>query len=188
MGLALLCSAPAFAQLQQGTIVGHIVGPNGATIDQADVTLIDQRGNPVTSVIAFNGEFRIPNVAPGTYSLRAEAPPFQATVETLTVTGALPIKIELRLSAVLAEQVVVTEETSQPVSTGAQTTLAGEAVRRAPIRISSRGLQDAIATTPGWATEDNGLLHSRGVDDGFLYVVDGVPMYERMDSVHGVAP
>ena len=61
-------------------------------------------------------------------------------------------------------------------------------MRRAPIRISSRGLQDAIATTPGWATEDNGLLHARGVDDGFLYVVDGVPMYERMDSAHGIAP
>ena len=142
----------------------------------------------MTSVAASNGEFRISNVAPGSYSLRADAPPFQATVQTLTVTGAVPIRLELRLSAVLAEQVVVTEETSQPVSTGAQVTLAGEAVRRAPIRISSRGLQDAIATTPGWATEDNGLLHARGVDDGFLYVVDGVPMYERMDSVHGVAP
>ena len=73
-------------------------------------------------------------------------------------------------------------------TTATRTTLAGDAVRRAPIRISSRGLQDAIATTPGWATEDNGLMHARGVDDGFLYVVDGVPMYERMDSAHGVAP
>jgi len=31
-------------------------------------------------------------------------------------------------------------------------------------------------------------MHARGVDDGFLYVVDGVPFYERMDSLHGVAP
>ena len=82
----------------------------------------------------------------------------------------------------------VTAETNQPVTTTTRTTLAGDAVRRAPIRISSRGLQDAIATTPGWATEDNGLMHARGVDDGFLYVVDGVPMYERMDSAHGIAP
>ena len=53
---------------------------------------------------------------------------------------------------------------------------------------AAEGLQDAIATTPGFATEDNGLLHARGVDDGFLYVIDGVPVYERMDGVHGVAP
>ena len=46
-------------------------------------------------------------------------------------------------------------------------------------------LQDVVATLPGWATEDNGLLHSRGVDDGFLYVVDGVPVYERLDQTSG---
>lgn len=184
----LVFPSVATAQLQQGTIVGRVVGPGGAAIHDAEVTLFDQLGNPVTSVTATNGEFRIANVAPGSYSLKADAPPFQALLQTLTVADALPIKIELRLSAVLAEQVVVTGEGSQPVTTATRVTLAGDAVRRAPIRISSRGLQDAIATTPGWATEDNGLLHARGVDDGFLYVVDGVPMYERMDSLHGVAP
>ncbi len=189
VGAALLLSSAALsAQLQQGTIVGSLVGPNGSTVDRAEITLIDQRGNAVTSLTASNGEFRIPNVALGTYALRAEAPPFRGLVERVTVADALPIKIVLRLSAVLAEQVNVTDEASQPVSTATRVTLAGDAVRRAPIRISSRGLQDAIATTPGWATEDNGLLHARGVDDGFLYVVDGVPMYERMDSVHGIAP
>jgi outer membrane receptor for ferrienterochelin and colicin len=176
------------AQLQQGTIAGRIVGPNGDIVGQAQVTLFDQLGNSVTSVTAINGEFRIPNVAVGRYSLKAEAPPLQGVVETLTVADALPINLELRLSAALAEQVNVTAETSQPATSTTLTTLAGDAVRRAPIRISSRGLQDAIATTPGWATEDNGLLHARGVDDGFLYVVDGVPMYERMDSLHGIAP
>ena len=186
--LILAFASPLSAQLQQGTIVGKIAGPNGAVIDRAQVTLFDQLGNAVTSVTATNGEFRITNIAPGSYSLRADAPPFQATVQTLTVVDALPIALELKLSAALAEQVNVTAETSQPATTATRTTLAGDAVRRAPIRISSRGLQDAIATTPGWATEDNGLLHARGVDDGFLYVVDGVPMYERMDSLHGVAP
>jgi outer membrane receptor for ferrienterochelin and colicin len=179
---------PFAAQLQQGTIVGKIVGPNGTVGAAATVTLVDQLGNTVTSVTAVNGEFRITNVAPGRYSLKAEAPPLQAVVQTLTVSDAVPIALELKLSAALAEQVNVTAETSQPATTTTLTTLAGDAVRRAPIRISSRGLQDAIATTPGWATEDNGLLHARGVDDGFLYVVDGVPLYERMDSLHGVAP
>ncbi len=179
---------PAFAQLQQGTITGKVSGPDGAIIGQAEVTLVDQLGNPVTSVRVSDGEFRITNIAVGSYSLRADAPPFQAVIKTLTIADAVPMVLDLRLSAALAEQVNVTAESTQPVTTTTRTTLAGDAVRRAPIRISSRGLQDAIATTPGWATEDNGLLHARGVDDGFLYVVDGVPMYERMDSLHGVAP
>ena len=188
LSVGALFPSMAFAQLQQGTISGTVAGPNGATIDKAEVTLIDQLGNAVAAVSAANGQFRIANVAPGSYSLRADAPPFQATLQSLTVADARPITIDLRLSAVLAEQVVVTDESSQPVSTATKITLAGDAVRRAPIRISSRGLQDAIATTPGFAMEDNGLLHARGVDDGFLYVVDGVPMYERMDSLHGIAP
>ena len=189
IALALfLFASPASAQLQQGTIVGSLTGPAGASIDEARITLFDQLGNAVTTVTAINGQFRLTNVAIGSYSLKAEAAPFEAVVQTLTVADALPITLELKLSAALAEQVNVTAETSQPVTTTTRTTLAGDAVRRAPIRISSRGLQDAIATTPGWATEDNGLLHARGVDDGFLYVVDGVPMYERMDSVHGIAP
>jgi len=44
-----------------------------------------------------------------------------------------------------------------------------------------------LATLPGWASEDNGLLHVRGVDDGFLYVQDGVPVYDRVDAVFGIA-
>ena len=66
--------------------------------------------------------------------------------------------------------------------------LAGESLASAPARIRGRSLQDAIATLPGWATEDNGLLHTRGVDDGFLYVIDGVPVYERLDALNGNAP
>jgi hypothetical protein len=186
--LLAVCTSTLVAQLQQGTVVGKLSGPDGAAIDRAEITLVDQLGNPVTSVTAVNGEFRIANIALGNYSLRADAPPFQASIATLTVADARPIALELKLSAALAEQVNVTAESTQPVTTTTRTTLAGDAVRRAPIRISSRGLQDAVATTPGWATEDNGLMHARGVDDGFLYVVDGVPLYERMDSLHGVAP
>jgi outer membrane receptor for ferrienterochelin and colicin len=189
IGLALcFLASPSFAQLQQGTIVGSLVGPQGASISTAQITLFDQLGNAVRTVTANDGQFRLTNVAIGTYSLKAEAAPFAAVVDVLTVADALPITLQLKLSGTLAEQVNVTAETNQPVTTITRTTLAGDAVRRAPIRISSRGLQDAIATTPGWATEDNGLMHARGVDDGFLYVVDGVPMYERVDSAHGIAP
>jgi outer membrane receptor for ferrienterochelin and colicin len=186
--LFLTLAVPAEAQLQHAAIAGSIAGPDNAVLDRVQVTLFDQLGSAVTTVVASGGEFRIPNVPTGVYTLKAEAPPFHATVQSLTVVDARPIRLALKLSATLAEQVNVTAESTQPATTATRTTLSGDAVRRAPIRISSRGLQDAVATTPGWATEDNGLLHARGVDDGFLYVVDGVPMYERMDSVHGVAP
>src|SRR5262249_47769284 len=36
---------------------------------------------------------------------------------------------------------------------------------------------------PGWSTENDGLMHIRGVDDGTLFVVNGVPMPDRMDGL-----
>lgn len=165
-----------------------MLGPDGSPVDGAVITLLDGLGSPLTSVISQSGQFGLTNVAPGTYSLRADAPPLWALLQTLTVGGALPVQVELRMSAVLAEQIVVQSEQPGPDSTTTRITLGGDAVRRAPARLRGRGLQDAIATTPGWGTEDNGLLHVRGADDGILYVVDGVPVYERLDGLFGVSP
>jgi hypothetical protein len=184
----LLVAVPAgAAQLQQGTITGTVVDPDGRPVAGISITLLDELGQPVMSVMAGgDGQYRLANVAPGTYGLSANREPLRATVEAIHVTGALPVTVDLRLSAVLAEQITV--RAGEPAATRTEVTLAGETIRRAPARLRSRGLQDAIATTPGWAGEDNGLLHVRGVDDGFLFVIDGVPVYERIDGLFGVAP
>ena len=69
-----------------------------------------------------------------------------------------------------------------------RTSIAGTTLAQVPVRAIAKGVQEAVATLPGWATEDNGLLHVRGSDDGFLYVIDGVPVYERLDQLSGLAP
>ena len=104
-------TASVLAQLQQGTIAGTIVGPDNSPIGQAQVTLFDQLGTPVTTVEARDGAFRIADVPVGSYSLKAIAPPFEAVVESLTVADARPVSLQLRLSASLEEQVNVTAET-----------------------------------------------------------------------------
>ncbi len=186
--LALGTWSAAYAQLQHGLIRGTVVGPDGHPLDAAIVTLLDGLGETVTSVPARGGRFELAGVAPGTYSLRADAPPLRGVLQKLTVSGALPIAVELRLSAALSEEIVVSAGERDAVPAINRITLAGDTIRRAAPRLRSRALQDAVATTPGWATEDNGILHVRGVDDGFLYVIDGVPVYERIDGLFGMAP
>jgi TonB dependent receptor-like, beta-barrel len=44
-------------------------------------------------------------------------------------------------------------------------------------------LQALVSSTPGWNTENDGLMHVRGVDDGTLYVVGGVPTPDRVDGL-----
>jgi outer membrane receptor for ferrienterochelin and colicins len=178
----------AYGQIQHGSIRGSVTGPDGLPVDRAVITLMDGLGEPLQSVVAEAGRFQVTNVAPGTYSLRAEAPLLRGAVQRITVTAALPIDVELRLSTALTQQVIVSAQPEDTAPVTSRVTLAGDAVRRAPTRLRSRALQDAIATAPGWATEDNGILHVRGVDDGFLYVVDGVPIYERIDGLFGISP
>lgn len=187
----LVCGtwSAAYAQLQHGSIRGVVVGPDGHPLDGALVSLLDGLGETLTSVTTHGGgTFQLTDVAPGAYSLRADAPPLRGVLHKVTVSAALPIIVELRVSAALAEEIVVAARERDLVATTNRLTLAGDAVRRAPTRLRSRTLQDAVATAPGWATEDNGILHVRGVDDGFLYVVDGVPVYERIDGLFGMAP
>ena len=69
-----------------------------------------------------DGQFRIANVAIGSYSLKAVAPPFEAVVQTLTVADARPVTLQLRLAAATAEQVNVTAEASQPATTTTKST------------------------------------------------------------------
>jgi outer membrane receptor for ferrienterochelin and colicin len=185
--LLLLLAVSAFAQLQQGAITGVVTAPDGRPADSATITLLDPLGVPLSTATVSGGAFTLSNVPLGTYAVRADAPQLQAFLPRVAVTSAIPVKIEMRLSAVAAEQVVVQGEDATAVSPMTRVTLGGESVRRAPARLRSRGLQDAIATA-GWSTEDNGLLHSRGVDDGFLYVIDGIPVYERLDGLFGTAP
>jgi outer membrane receptor protein involved in Fe transport len=95
------------------------------------------------------------------------------------------MELDLRLAAQLSESVAV--ESDDSASGGSsRTALAGDAVRRAPTALRGNALRAAVATTPGWTSEDNGLVHYRGVDDGLLFVLDGVPVYERLDPQFGV--
>ena len=139
------------------------------------------------STTAADGQFSFADVAPGRFTIRTQPSALagQSASVSLTVEAALPLEVVVRLPPRVTEAVQV-EGVVNPGST--RFSLAGSSLASVPVRIRGRSLQDAIATLPGWATEDNGLLHTRGVDDGFVYVIDGVPVYERLDALNGIAP
>lgn len=187
--LGALLPPPARAAQQQSAIIrGLVTGADGRAVAGATVTLLDHLGSRVGATATEpDGRFRFEDVPPGTYTVFAEARPHGADARIVMVQAALPIEIELTLAARIAETVIVRGgDDAPPVTT--RVTIAGEALRQLPARLPSRGLQHVLATLPGWAAEDNGLLHVRGVDDGFLYVEDGVPVYDRMDALFGIAP
>ncbi len=177
----------AEAQLQQGTVTVVVLDVQQRPVVNTRVILADPLGVPLRSLSTdATGRVVFGNVAVGRYQLQTLTETAAPLHLPLNVASALPIEMIFRVPGTLTDRVVVEGSAlDEALSRG---TVAGSSIASVPARLRSRALQDIVATLPGWFTEDNGLLHVRGVDDGFLYVIDGVPIYERLDAVSGIAP
>jgi outer membrane receptor protein involved in Fe transport len=176
------------AQLQLTRVEGSVVDAQGQTLERAVVQLEDALGAAIRSQETdASGRFTFPGVAAGRYTLRAKVAGIDPLLVPLLVEGSLPIDVTLRMPLRVSGTVVVEAPLTRE-AVGSLSSVAGTSISLAPVRVRQQGIQDVIATLPGWGTEDNGLLHARGVDDGFLYVIDGVPVYERLDQLFGVSP
>jgi outer membrane receptor protein involved in Fe transport len=175
------------AQLQQASLTAVVLDAARAPVAGASVSLTDPLGAELQRAVTDGtGRATFAAVAPGRYALTTLTSSAMPIVLPVMVTGALPVEITVRVPAALTDRVLV--EGDSGLESSARGSLGGESIRRVPVRVPGRALQDVVATLPGWFTEDNGLLHVRGVDDGFLYVIDGVPVYERLDAISGIAP
>jgi outer membrane receptor protein involved in Fe transport len=181
------CVVSAEAQLQQGIVTVILIDQQQRPVVDSRVTLADPLGVPLVTVATdAAGRAVFAGLAVGRYQVQAlteTAAPLQLP---LNVVSAVPVEMTVKVPASVTDRVLV--EGTPLDETLSRGTIAGSSIASVPARLRSRALQDVVATLPGWFTEDNGLLHVRGVDDGFLYVIDGIPIYERIDAVSGIAP
>jgi outer membrane receptor for ferrienterochelin and colicin len=182
-------TSPAAAQLQLAVVRGTVLDESGLAMAGSTIDLTDPLGATINTTDAdASGKFVFNSVAPGRYQVRARIAGFEPTTHPLDVTSALPVELTLRMTLRTSISEVIIQEGMEPNSPSSRASIAGESIARIPARTIAGGVQEAVATLPGWATEDNGLLHVRGIDDGFLYVIDGVPVYERLDPLNGMGP
>lgn len=187
VGTLVAPTARAEAQLQLASLSAVVIDAGGQPVSTALVTLTDPLGAELQHVVTDGlGRAVFGAVVPGRYQLRTAAPGAAVFELPVTVSAALPVVLTVRVPATITDHVIVEgARADEPSSRGS---IAGESLERIPVRTRTRAMQEVVATLPGWSTEDNGLLHARGVDDGFLYVIDGVPVYERLDVLSGLAP
>ncbi len=178
---------PVHAQIQHGSVRGLVTDPSGAVVLNADVILKNSlTGNAAQLRTNSQGEFNFNNVAFDQYLLQVIANGFEISSQSITVRSNLPTRIEIKLylaGTIAAINIVSQEGLVTPDSSTSSVSISEEFIKRNPRTNRNRGLQEVIATTPGTATENNGLVHIRGVDDGVLYVMDGVPISDRLDAV-----
>src|ERR1051325_6476982 len=156
----LLCSAaPVFAQdLDNVTIAGRVMDQNGAVIPGASVTMTLIKTRVERTVIAdAEGRYRIIQLEPGTYSVRATFTNFAAEEKTdLTPVAGQNIQLDFTLkpAGVTAETVVVSPANAPEVDT-TRTVVGGTIATREveALPVATRSPIDLIFTLGGVAEE-----------------------------------
>ena len=176
----------AQGQIQHGSVTGVVSDPTGALIANAIVKLdhpvAGQRHELVTDS---TGEFVFNNIPFDQYTLRVTAGGFEAASRVVVVRSNLPVKVEITLMVAGSRTSVEigSQDLIESDSSSSSSTIGERSIRQTPRTSRNRMLQELVATSPGSATENNGLIHMRGVDDGILYVIDGIPIVDRLDAV-----
>jgi len=174
-------------QIQIGTAKGVVRDPTGALVSNASVTLNNAiTGFSASTSTSQQGEYVFNDVPFGTYVMRVAAPGFHTTVLGASIRSNIPLIGDVRLSVARVDESVNVQTTDTLVDanfSATATTIDESFIKHMPGAMRNRQLQKVVATAPGWRLENDGLLHVRGVDDGILYVLDGVPVTDRIDVV-----
>ncbi|MEE8348132.1 MAG: TonB-dependent receptor [Acidobacteriota bacterium] len=176
----------ARAQTQSGTTRGTVVNPMGDLRSDATVTLKNSStGLDRWTTTNSKGEFFFYNVPFGTHRLSVEMVGFRSSDQMVEIRSTLPVILNLQLSLPGSKETVTVEGAYliERHSLSSGVTFDQNRIQQQSGARPGSGLQEMIATAPGWSSEDNGLLHARGVDDGFLFVTDGIPLSDRVDTL-----
>ena len=185
LAAAVVLSAAARVLAQgnpTGTVRGQVVDATGLALPGVTVTATSPAmQGPRTTTTSVNGDFIIPFLPPGEYTILFELDSFQPSKQTVGVAMAetQPLKVTLAVAA-LNETVTVTgTATTEVLKTGSVAeTYKAETLDRLPI---GRTLVDAVTLAPG--VVPNGPQQSDGSRN---IVMSGALSYENLFLVNGV--
>jgi hypothetical protein len=115
---ALLCSVGLRAQSGTGTVRGQVTDPSGATIQNATVQVTGASGQPATTQSGRDGTYEVKGLAPGAYTVKADAKGFEEYQSAqVQVAAGQAQKVDLPLTiAAEQEKVEVTEDAGTALS------------------------------------------------------------------------
>src|SRR5438105_3763985 len=181
--LAMLVAAPALAQSFQATVVGQITDANGAALPGATVTVVEEgTGRTQKATTTADGSFAIPQLPPGRYELRVEAPSFRRAVQSRLVleTGQTQ-RLNLTLQPGNVSETVTVVGEAPVINT--DTSDKGEVITAKQVQdlpLNGRNFTDLALLVPGVyrrpADDDQGegLATAGTRTDASNFILDGV--------------
>ncbi|MGH9841060.1 MAG: carboxypeptidase regulatory-like domain-containing protein [Blastocatellia bacterium] len=182
--IAIALSASVVAQGIRATVTGRVTDSSGAVVPNATVTITNTGTNETRKVqTSDEGEYTIPQLPPGDYSLTAEQTGFKKLVQRFTLETGQSARVDLTLqTGAVTEQVEITAVT--PVISSEDSTIGNVVDQKKIVELPLNGrnyLQLAFLQPNVFAPAQNSTLGFRG---GFNvagnsevannYILDGI--------------
>jgi hypothetical protein len=147
LSIVSMLATPALAQ-QTGAIVGRVTATDGSVLPGATVEARSEvLPGPRLTTTAVNGEYQLPALPPGSYTLRFEFPGMQGVTRNAEVQLSQNTVADVTLGVSgVAETVIVTAESSllDPSSATLKSALSNDQIQGLPVGQEYRDLQKLI--------------------------------------------
>ncbi|SDF35731.1 TonB-dependent receptor [Terriglobus roseus] len=188
---AIAAGIPAVAQSTAGTVTGIVTDASGAAIPNATVLI----ANPVsglnrTATSDTTGRYTFTNLPFNRYHIEVSATGFSSTTSDVQVRTGNATQLDLQLKVGAASQ-EITVESDDVLNTSAQqsTTIDRDLFTKLPLVSTSSPLSSLVTlSTPGIASDSNGLFHPLGEHADTTFAIDGQPISDQQSRVFGNQP
>jgi hypothetical protein len=182
-----LCGLPVFGQVTTtGSIVGNVTDPSGAVVPNATVTVKNKAtGKESTATTTDSGNFNIPQVSPGLFTVTVQATSGfkKSQVTDVKVDAGTPATVNVVLELGNPQETVTVVgggELIQTQSATIGTTLTGRQITDIPT--ASRNALDLVLALPGTSTVGRPRQSSvNGLPKGALNItLDGMNVQDNL--------
>ncbi len=174
--LMLAFAASAFPQVTTGTLYGRVLDPSGGVLEDATVTATNVLTTTAKSTVTnLRGEFTLPFLTVGTYTVAIRAPGFKTRIEEgLEISSGQRLGVDYTLEIGVATESLVVAAESPILNTRQGFDVNSVMVAQLPT--NRRDITGLLGTGTGTAADvGGGAVSFNGLAPrGFTFTVDGV--------------
>jgi carboxypeptidase family protein len=169
-------AAPVVAQAPTGTISGRVVSNDGLPLPGVTVSATSANLQGIrTAVTSANGDYLVPLLPPGDYTISFEIGSFQTLKEVRSIAGTQNAVVDVTMSPAAISEAITVVGQAQPFVETAQ--------------VATNFKQSLMATLPSNRTLDAVVLmapsvHATGPRGA--YTINGSQSYENLYTLNGV--
>lgn len=186
----ILFVAGALAQGTSGNISGTVTDPTGAVLPNAAVTILNPiSGYKQTAQTDASGQYHFTNLPFNRYHMAVVLKGFRPVTKDTAIRSASDIRVDFQLAVASSSQTVTVDAdaadmvNSDPTSA---TAVDRSLFSKLPTESTSAPLSSLVTlSTPGIASDSNGLFHPMGEHADTTYSIDGQPVSDQQSRVFG---